>query len=558
MQDFMTKTKFLPAIILVLFPGYVFSQESTSENQTGRFDYFLPVERSMFQRYEEKLAARDISFHTAFRTWRADEVRKVIAFDSLNTLPVKDCKFNRTWLGRKLRTEHLFTVDEKDFHLTVDPLFDFSMSKTLQDKWTTRLTSEQKKKNLFTNTRGAMILGSIGNNFSFYTGFYETQATFPHYLKSFINANDVVPGQGKVKPLEGGGYDYGMAFGGISFSPSKYFNVQLANDKNFIGDGYRSLLLSDNSFSYPFLKLTADVWRLKYTVLYAQFIDLISPHDPDLGYRKKYGTFHYLDIKIGRPLYFGFFEAVIWKTDLTGMRNFELSYLNPVIFLRPIEGSLDSPDNMMLGANVRYKISDRTSFYGQLMLDEFKLNEIKSGAGWWGNKQAFQLGLKSFSVAHVKNLNLQAEMNFVRPYTYQHRSTLQNYAHYNQALAHPLGANFIEEVGLIDYRWKQWYANAKIISAAIGTDTAGLNFGSDIFRNYFTYHSTYSNYILQGLKTNFLFYELKIGYTLNPLYNFCIELGVAGRDYKNDLYEEKTSLITFGIRTNITNKYYDF
>jgi hypothetical protein len=213
---------------------------------------------------------------------------------------------------------------------------------------------------------------------------------------------------------------------------------------------------------------------------------------------------------------------------------------------------------MMLGANLRYKISDRTSFYGQLMLDEFKLNEIKSGNGWWANKHAFQVGMKSFSVARVKHLNVLAEFNFVRPYTYQHRSTLQNYAHYNQALAHPLGANFTEAVALLDYRWKQWYANAKIISAVIGKDTAGLNLGGNIFSNYFTYYQPYGNKVAQGLKTNLLSGELRFGYTVNPVYNFCIEFGVAARTLKNDFYEENSMLVTFGLRTNLTNKYYDF
>lgn len=558
MQDFMNKAKSFFFSLLLLAGGDALCQDSPGAGTTNNFDYFLPIERSMFQRYEEKLAVKEILFHTAFRTWRADELRKFIPFDSLNALPVKDSKFNRTWIGRKLRKEHLFTVNEGEFHLAVDPLFDFGVSKPLADKVTTGSSVVEKKKNLFTNTRGAQILGSIGNKFSFYTGFYETQATFSHYLDSAIRYSSVVPGQGKVKVLKGGGFDYGMAFGGVSYTPSKYFNVQLANDKNFIGDGYRSLLLSDNSFSYPYLKLTADVWRFKYTVLYAEFIDLLSVHDPDLGYRKKYGTFHYLDTRIGKRLYFGFFEAVIWKPDLYGARGFELSYLNPVIFLRPVEGSLDSPDNMMLGANVRYKILDRTSFYGQLMLDEFKLNEIKSGNGWWANKHAFQIGLKSFSVARIKNLNVQAEFNFVRPYTYQHRSTLQNYAHYNQAMAHPLGANFIETVGLIDYRWKQWYANAKIVSAVIGRDTAGFNFGSNIFSNYFTFYQPYGNEITQGLKTNLLNCEFKIGYTVNPLYNFNIELGIATRKLENDLYKEELMLVTFGIRTNLTNRYYDF
>lgn len=541
--------KALPVcILLLIFSSEIFAQE---ENKQASFPedslmYSVPQERSMLQRYEEALAARNVFFHTAFRPWTASELRREISFDSLNTFPVKSSPFSKTWFGRKLRTEHLFTVNVPDFRLAVDPLFDFGVSREIENE-----------ENQYVNTRGARILGTLTDKISFYTGFYETQATFPLYLDAFITTYDVVPGQGKVKRLEGGTYDYVMAFGGITFTPSQYFSAQLANDKNFIGDGYRSLLLSDNSFNYPFLKLTAEVWKLKYTVLYAQFIDLLSPHDPDIGYRKKYGTFHYLDIRIARRLFFGFFEGVIWKSDSLGSRNFELSYLNPVIFLRPVEGSLDSPDNMMLGSNIRYKISDRISAYGQLLLDEFKLNEIKAGNGWWGNKQAFQLGLKAYSLG-VKNLNLQAELNFVRPYTYQHRSTLQNYAHYNQALAHPLGANFIEEVFLADYRIKRWYGAAKAVVATIGWDMNNENYGSNIFKDYFSYRSIYGNKILQGRETDFNYYELKAGYIMNPVYNFNIEIGIASRELKNDLINEKALLVTFGIRTSLTNKYYDF
>src|SRR5436853_4235524 len=220
--------------------------QSIAQFPESSLEYTVPLERSLLQRYEEALSAKDISFHTAFRPWTSGELRKAIPFDSLNTFPIKDSHFNKTWFGRKLRSEHLFTVNEPDFLLTVDPLFDFSISH-----------ENERNQNLYVNTRGARILGNLADKVSFYTGFYENQARFPHYLDMFVNTLEVVPGQGKVKRLGGGTYDYVMAFGGLTYMPSKYFNVQLAHDKNFIGDGYRSLLLSDNSFNYPFLKLTA-------------------------------------------------------------------------------------------------------------------------------------------------------------------------------------------------------------------------------------------------------------------------------------------------------------
>ena len=40
--------------------------------------------------------------------------------------------------------------------------------------------------------------------------------------------------------------------GFVSVEASDNFIVQFDHGKHFIGDGYRSLLLSDNSFNYPF------------------------------------------------------------------------------------------------------------------------------------------------------------------------------------------------------------------------------------------------------------------------------------------------------------------
>ena len=40
----------------------------------------------------------------------------------------------------------------------------------------------------------------------------------------------------------------------VSYTPNKVLNIQFGHGKNFIGDGYRSLFLSDVSSPYPFLK----------------------------------------------------------------------------------------------------------------------------------------------------------------------------------------------------------------------------------------------------------------------------------------------------------------
>ena len=53
-------------------------------------------------------------------------------------------------------------------------------------------------------------------------------------------------------------------------------------------------------------------------------------------------------------------------------------------------------------------------------------------------------------------LLLTVEHNLARPYVYMHstpgQTAIANYTHYNQSIAHPLGANFNELPGIGRYR----------------------------------------------------------------------------------------------------------
>jgi len=138
----------------------------------------------------------------------------------------------------------------------------------------------------------------------------------------------------------------------------------------------------------------------------------------------------------------GLFEGIIWQgADSTGVRGFEFNYINPIILYRPIEFSLNSPDNAVMGLDFRYRIGKNNHLYGQLILDELLLNEAFSGlrrsitgdstitTGWWANKQGFQIGIKGWNLLWVKDLYYQFEFNWVRPFTYTHVTVEQNYGH---------------------------------------------------------------------------------------------------------------------------------
>ena len=157
------------------------------------------------------------------------------------------------WFGRKLFDEHLYQFKKDKYTVNLDFLPDMYIG------------SETDGRTLWTNTRGLDINGKVAQNFSFGFQLYETQSLFPQYLDSINIAKKVVVGQGWYEPrttlLQLFDYTYSTAH--IAYKAGN-FNFQLANDKLFIGDGYRSLLLSDVSIPYPYFKASFETKRLQY------------------------------------------------------------------------------------------------------------------------------------------------------------------------------------------------------------------------------------------------------------------------------------------------------
>ena len=517
----------------------LFTLDSTVQAQ----EYLVPLNRDVNTRIESFYETDTMSFHTSMKPFRVAELKQIIPLDSIQSPIVNENKFNQTWVGRKLHKEHLIYIEDDDLKLSIDPVFNFQLGRDVP-----------AKDNVYTNSRGVLLQGDYKGRFYFYSGFRENRVSYVNYVSDFVNNSNVAPGQARVKFLGDHVYDFSLAYGGVGYTLNKHFDFQMANDKNFIGDGYRSLLLSDNSANYPFLRLNMTFGKFKYSVIYSVMQDSITDADNLGGFRKKIGRFSYLDLNIGKrnQLSIGIFETVISK------RSFDFNYANPVVFLRPIEYSVGSPDNELIGGNVKYKINSHNILYGQLLLDEFVLSEVKSGKGWWGNKQGFQVGGKSYDVFNIKNLNVQTEFNYVRPYTYSHVTSQTSYSQYNQPLADPLGANFIESISFVNYRWKNFFVEAKLLVSQIGEDYQGSNVGSNIFLSYDTHPYDYGNYILQGIVTTIVYADLHASYLLNPKTNFVIEGGVTDRHAKNNFGDLHTQLFYFGISTSLENFYFDF
>ena len=523
----------------------------------------LPLNHDANLIFEKEFQNTDI--HTSFKPLIKSTINREVNIDSLHLLEFSN-KWTK-WYKRKLFSEHLIIIKGEDYKVTASPIIHFSKGK-----------ESENETNTFANTRGFVIEGDIGKSVSFYSTLAENQAIFPNYLDAKIRKTKVVPGQGYARDFKETGFDYAMASGYVGIKPAKHFVVQFGHGKHFIGDGYRSLLLSDNTFNYPFLRIQTSFWRVQYTNLYTEMQDInyfenngIDNYD-QMGYAKKYMSSHYLSTNVNSKLNIGIFESVIWRVNhAPGVRGFDVNYLNPIALLRPLEYSINSPDNALVGINAKYELHLKSYLYGQLVLDEFSLNEMKSGEDWYGSKYGYQLGAKMYDAIGLENLTLQAEYNLVRPYTYAHHDPRQNYAHYNQPLAHPLGANFSEKLLIINYRKERWVARVQIMMAKYGDKIKGdpTSFGNDVYMSTGEFEepsgfihagrpSDFGIAIYQGNLTDINYLQLNIGYLINPATNFKIDFSIVKRDLVSEEQEVNTMFYSIGLKTDLFNHYYDF
>ncbi len=539
-------SKVLTAFVFVI--AGVWSFEAAAQEQTPNVN--MPYSYQFYQKLNKQVYDVNTRMHSSIRSYYADDTLLVDRYQQLMRLGT-DTNVYRKWLRRKITDEHLLNFKSDDYNIYANFLPDLQIGREFHDGQGT-----------WKNTRGYEIGGTIGKKFSFYTNGFENQAVFANYLTRFINTNKVVPSEMSGK-LDGETKDWAYVTALISYTPNKYINFALGYDKNFIGDGYRSMLLSDVAGNYSFARLRATVGNIQYQTIFSYMLDNQAPaltDDRRLGARAKWNAMHYVDWNVSNRFSLGLFQAVTWAdSEPEGKRGFDFNYIHPFVFLRPIEGSNRlSPDKMRLGMNVKYEVTNKAAVYGQFMFDEFVAKEVFKGTGFWANKWAIQMGLRGSDLFKVENLNYLAEFNTARPYTYTHFQRLTSYTGMNQPLAHPMGANFREFLGIMNYSYKRFDFQAQASYARYGMDPDGQNFGSNLFLSYNTRPNDYGNFIGQGLKTDLNFLEAKVSYLLNPKYNLRLEIGGVYRSERSVDFTQKTQLITFGLRSSFRNLYQDF
>lgn len=339
--------------------------------------------------------------------------------------------------------------------------------------------------------------------------------------------------------------------GRVSFTPNDIFNFQVGLDHNFIGEGNRSLFLSDYGKPYPFGQIRTRFWRIEYTVLYQFYQEKMGS-----DWKLKNGATHHISFNAAKWLNFGIFETVVFQPKDTLLnRGYDVEYLNPVIFYRPQEYSLGSSDNVLLGASFSAKWKKHT-LYGQMIMDEFSLTEVKAKTGWWATKYGVQLGVKGRAKAGKMNLFYRTEYNVIRPYTFAHLNSGQNYGNNGMTLAHPLGSNFMELLGELKIQRGKWSLKSFFSYSLKGLDKDGFNYGAELYTPYVNRPYEYGHYIGQGKGNNAFRAILTVSYQVVKDGN--MQVFVENQFRYDSAFNRSMYIPMIGFRSQLWNDYRNY
>jgi len=436
--------------------------------------------------------------------------------------------------------KHLIELKGEDYYFTISPVMNLAVGKNKDDD------SLAPKK--FQNTRGFVVEGDFFKNVSFSSSFYENQARFTEYQSTYFRSlgelypagngysaqNAVVPSGARTKPFKVDGYDYAFAFGNIIYKVNKRITLKTGNDQHFIGAGYRSLLLSDNSLNTPYIQGNIKISdKLSFVYLRARMLNLLRrPYtsSAEAYYEPKGFSVNYLTYKANEKLVLSLFDGGVWsKGDSISSKKVNGMFYNPIPFLN---GSIVEKEDLfsLTGLNVSYAVTDRLKCYGQLATSDFK-------------STGYQLGIRFYNFASFKKALLQLEYNNVPSSLYLANNSRLSYSNGNLPLAHVKGNGFQEFVGRINYEYQRFYIDVKLV---LYTLKDHQNTVLNAFAN--------DKSIVSG---NIQHHTYEIGYRFNKKINLQVFGSYLYRQ-DNATSSPITQFFSVGIRTGLINHYNDF
>lgn len=318
-------------------------------------------------------------------------------------------------------------------------------------------------------------------------------------------------------------YDFAKGYLKYYFEPSEGMGIsaQFGREKVKLGYGYsNSLIFSGNAPDMDFLKLSFKYGIINY---YSFFGSGVGPFNADRSENyTKYFSSNRLMLSFENLFDIGIGETII-STD-----RLDMGYLNPVIFYKFVEHSLQDRDNGTIYFDIQTHFLKDLEFQGTFFLDENILSNL-SDMSKSSNKTAYQLGFYWYSPVSIDNLSLIFEYTKIRPYVYTHFSTKNNYTSFGQIIGHPVGPNadqvYVEAAVNLSDRLRinlgfQKIRRGENIYAADGT--LERNVGGDVFQTFRVGIDPDQSFFLDGIRINNNIYTVSLSY--EPIRDFRFDL----------------------------------
>lgn len=412
----------------------------------------------------------------------------------------------------------VFYTKDSDFVLHINPVLNYTYA---NDSTLHRME----------NTRGIIITGQLSNKFRFVTGATETQAFYRQHVNYYRKKNLVIPGAGRARPFKQTGFDFTNSFGYLMYSFNPQWHVLFGHMRQFVGYGYRSVLLSDAPFEYPVLRIDYTHKRWQYICQYATYQSATEFDDRTKVFSRKYSSLHYLSFIPHKKIELGIFENTLFHSmSLSRNRPPEEFYL-PILLSHTLLYGLNSPNNAMLGFQAQIEPFNKLRFYGQMTIDDYsKTNTAR-------NKIAWQFGMKIIEPFGLKNFFMLTEYNLSSPHVYTSTEPYSVFSQHNEPIAHILGNYFNEFVIYAYYRYRIAFILFKLNKANYYEREKRLEPNPQTERNQVEQFKIESGFIIH--KPSRL--TLTVGYHQR-------QSSFSGRD----------EYIMFGLKTRFFNFYDDF
>ncbi len=403
----------------------------------------------------------------------------------------------------------------------------------------------------FLNVRGARIEGSMKNKVFFSSSFYENQAILPLYAQQYVNnrgefypnANDstyqqvnaAIPGAARTKPFKSDGFDYAYAFGVVHWQILKNLSVSAGNTPVFIGNGYRSLLFSDNAMPSMNFRIQYSLnKRWDFQTIRIQGLNLLRLPFHSNGeslYERKAFSINSVYFKATKNIQIGVVETGVWsRGDSLQKLAVEGAFYIPAPGGATLQEGINKKANSYLGIDIN------TRFWKMHAYAQYGRNLFHN------NSDLLQIGLRYWPF-NSHNYLIQIEYNHTSINAYQSSNPRINYSNYNLPTGHPMAAGVDELVVRIRAEWEHLFMYSQ------------TNFYLNQQNSLRQLLPVYEN--INSISQKVFLQKIELGYSFNRNYGFEV---FGSFQYRSLIGPANSQYywLNVGIRTALTNHYFDF